>query len=860
MASRAAKHRGTPRKAGGRDEAEPGSAFSTTLRIVVLSALLLLAVNAVLAAARLRAAPFARDEETALRLDAAGLATRADALAQRLQIGVEAGAERLQVRPDASGEAAATAGRLAHTAGAAVLDRDLLLAATGGAGFAWRQVEPLPGSAASAAGLARPYSGAANGIPRLYAVAKAGAGSSAATVLVAGDLAPLLHTARGRRELLLAGDGLVLAGAAPGGPATARTLLGLPVAELRKAARAPGAMVDGLLGPGRPARLAVAQSADGALLAVSAAPEPALVGGARAQVAANVFSLFAPLVIGLILTLVLMGQTRRTDAAQAARRDSERKFRLAVEGARCGIWEWDLVADRVAMSDVTGAMFGWGGGGIARGEDVMARIAPEHRERVRQALQGGAAFGAVDVSFCVTRPGGGSWIDARGQAFGRKDGEVYTRLIGVALDVTDERAAEQRAQAAERRLHDAIDSTLEAFVLWDRRGRLLMCNHNFREFFCLEARVLKPGAARSEVLKLAELAVRGHSPTPATDPGRPGQRQVDQREVGQREVEMLDGRWLQISERRTADGGLVMTAADITSVKRQEEARRLNEEALQNVVDRLEESRRELSDLARKHQAEKLRAENANSAKSEFLANMSHELRTPLNAINGFSEMMVTEMFGPLGDRRYKGYVGDILASGQHLLALINDILDMSKIEAGKMTLSLETLDLEDVVDDAVRLMRNRVDAVGLKMVVDLPKDLPPVEADYRAVKQVLLNLMSNAVKFTPQGGRVVVAAAEVDGPAGRGVRMSVADSGIGIAPQDLARLARPFEQIETQHSKTQQGTGLGLALTKSLVELHGGVFVIESQPGLGTTVSFTLPLQRPRAGAEAPQPARTLA
>ena len=275
MASRAAKDRGTPRTAGGRDEAEPGSAFSTTLRIVVLSALLLLALNAVLAAARLRAAPFARDEETALGLDAAGLATRADTLAQRLQIGAEAGAERLQVRPDASGEAAATADRLAHTAGAAVLDRDLLLAATGGAGFAWRQVEPLPGSTASAARLARPYSGAANGIPRLYAVAKAGGGSSTATVLVAGDLAPLLHTAQGQRELLLAGDGLVLAGAAPGGPATARTLLGLPVAELRKAARAPGAMVDGLLGPGRPARLAVAQSADGALLAVSAAPEPA---------------------------------------------------------------------------------------------------------------------------------------------------------------------------------------------------------------------------------------------------------------------------------------------------------------------------------------------------------------------------------------------------------------------------------------------------------------------------------------------------------------------------------------------------------------------------------------------------------
>ncbi|MGC1303503.1 MAG: ATP-binding protein, partial [Caulobacteraceae bacterium] len=592
--------------------------------------------------------------------------------------------------------------------------------------------------------------------------------------------------------------------------------------------------VQAQLGPRRRARIAVAESADGALLVVTAIPEGVLARADHTRLAINVFTLFAPLIIGLTLTLVLMVQTRKAKAAQDARRDSERKFRLAIEGARCGIWEWDLEADQVAMSDITGVMFGWGGGGIARGEDVMARIAPEHHERVRQALLSGSTFGGVDVSFGVIRPAGGvSWIDARGQAFGRMEGQAYTKLIGVALDVTDERIAEQRAQAAERRLHDAIDSVSEAFVLWDRRGRLLMHNQNFREFFSLEARMLKPGATRSEVLKLAELAVRSHMP--AAHPAKPGLR----------EVEMSDGRWLQVSERRTAEGGLVMTAADITRIKRQEEARRLNEEALENAVERLEESRRELSELAQKYQAEKHRAENANSAKSEFLANMSHELRTPLNAINGFSEIMATEMFGVLGDRRYKEYANDILSSGQHLLALINDILDMSKIEAGKMNLSFEALELEDLVGEAVRLMRNRAEAAKLRMEIDIPADLPTVDADYRAVKQVLLNLLSNAVKFTPQGGRIVVAAREADGPTGRRVRITVTDSGIGIAPEDLARLAKPFEQVETQHSKTQQGTGLGLALTKSLVELHEGVFTMESAPGVGTTVIFTLPIRR---------------
>jgi len=197
-----------------------------------------------------------------------------------------------------------------------------------------------------------------------------------------------------------------------------------------------------------------------------------------------------------------------------------------------------------------------------------------------------------------------------------------------------------------------------------------------------------------------------------------------------------------------------MTAADITAIKNQDEARRLNEEQLQNAVAGLERSQEQLAELARKYETEKVKAEGANRAKSEFLANMSHELRTPLNAINGFSEIMMNEMFGPLGDERYKGYSQDIHSSGQHLLALINDILDMSKIEAGKMNLKFEPMHVEDVAEDAVRLVRNRAEAAGLNLSIDFPP-LPEIEADYRAIKQVLLNLLSNAIKFTPRAGSV---------------------------------------------------------------------------------------------------------
>jgi two-component system cell cycle sensor histidine kinase PleC len=203
-------------------------------------------------------------------------------------------------------------------------------------------------------------------------------------------------------------------------------------------------------------------------------------------------------------------------------------------------------------------------------------------------------------------------------------------------------------------------------------------------------------------------------------------------------------------------------------------------------------------------------------------------------------------MFGPLGDRRYREYAQDILSSGQHLLALINDILDMSKIEAGKMNLSFEPMHLGEVIEDAVRLVRGRAETSGLNLAVDLP-ELPEIEADYRAVKQVLLNLLSNALKFTPHGGRVTVTAALRHDPLGERVRVSVRDTGIGIAKDDLDRLAKPFEQIESQHSKTQQGTGLGLALTKSLVEMHDGALEIESEPGAGTTVSFSLPVRHGR-------------
>ena len=232
-------------------------------------------------------------------------------------------------------------------------------------------------------------------------------------------------------------------------------------------------------------------------------------------------------------------------------------------------------------------------------------------------------------------------------------------------------------------------------------------------------------------------------------------------------------------------------------------------------------------------------AEAANRSKTAFLANMSHELRTPLNAINGFSEMMSIEMFGPLGDQRYREYAEKINLSGNHLLAIISDILDVSKIEAGKGELQIEEVDPREILVSGVELMRVRAEEAELDLEVTMADDLPVIRADGRRVRQILLNLLSNAIKFTPSGGRVAVEARWTDRD---GLVVSISDTGIGIAAEHLHTALEPFGQIENAYSRKYEGTGLGLPLARALVEIHGGELSLESEFDVGTTVRFTLP------------------
>jgi signal transduction histidine kinase len=240
---------------------------------------------------------------------------------------------------------------------------------------------------------------------------------------------------------------------------------------------------------------------------------------------------------------------------------------------------------------------------------------------------------------------------------------------------------------------------------------------------------------------------------------------------------------------------------------------------------------REIEDKSRQIEA-------ANRHKSEFLANMSHELRTPLNAIIGFSEVLQERLFGELNEKQAE-YTDDILTSGRHLLSLINEILDLSKVEAGRMELELATFDLPLAIDNARTFVRERATKHGITLDVDVDERVGDYVGDERKIKQILLNLLSNAVKFTPEGGRIGITARQTNGS----VEISVSDTGIGIPPEDQATIFEEFRQVGGDYAHKKEGTGLGLTLAKKFVELHGGRIWVESDIGKGSTFTFTLPL-----------------
>ena len=374
---------------------------------------------------------------------------------------------------------------------------------------------------------------------------------------------------------------------------------------------------------------------------------------------------------------------------------------------------------------------------------------------------------------------------------------------------------------AEARLRDAIESSGEGFALFDAEDRLEAWNARFIEQFP-HFKALEPlhGRTFEEILRCN---------LPYLDVTRHGSEEFVARRLEQHRnptgepivVAHRDGRWFMVQERRTSYGGLVSVRADITALKQ-------NEERLEHLAENLSAAKRQ--------------AEEANQAKSKFLASMSHELRTPLNAIIGFAELIERQAEGRGSIERAVDYAHDIRRSGVHLLELINDILDMSKIEAGRQQFSDEPLDLQELGEMCARMLGSRATTGEVTLRSEIPAYLPLLRADHRSIKQVLLNLLSNAVKFTPPGGSVVLSVSlHTDG----GLVLSVRDDGIGIPADQIARVFEPFRQVDRKNYSKAEGTGLGLSICKGLLEPHGATIQLVSTVGKGTTATVHFPPER---------------
>ena len=533
------------------------------------------------------------------------------------------------------------------------------------------------------------------------------------------------------------------------------------------------------------------------------------------------------------LSTIARDITRRK-RIEAALRERDQRNRVVLESLSEGVLLYDaeglIVAANTAAQRILGPFFGSQGVIAEEASEVFDRVAigadgePVQREFQPAEIARTTGTPVPDVVIGLQRlpgvAGGAVWLLCNAQPIRAESGEVDGVVVSL-LDITTRKKAEEELRESERHFRRTFDESPIGAAVVSLDGRFLRVNAELCRTTGYPAEELLTRSIRD--IALPEDCDVDFGLAGQLIAGEINYYQVDKRCL-RKDGELI---WLHFSVRMIRDaaglpGTFLPMIEDIT-------ARKLAEERLA----------RSEADA----QAAKTSADLANRAKTEFLATMSHELRSPLNAILGFAEILSMELFGALGSQRYLGYAKDIHDSGRLLLSVIDDILDLSKVEAGKLELHEEAVDLEQAVGSALRLVQTRAQDHGLRLETKLSPELPSLWADGRLITQMAINLLSNAIKFTPRGGLIEVSA----GLAGEGLALTVSDTGIGIAAEDLPKVLAPFEQVDNHLTRTQSGTGLGLPLVKSLIELHGGHFTIVSEPGVGTTITLTFPAWRLR-------------
>ena len=549
------------------------------------------------------------------------------------------------------------------------------------------------------------------------------------------------------------------------------------------------------------------------------------------------FLLFSTAFVLIVIASAYFWQTKRAVEVEAIHARVHGRIDTALNRGRCGLWDWDLARGRIYWSASMYAMLDM----EVRSEflsfgEVNALVHPRDGDLSRLAEMVAASRSSTIDHVFRLRNGLGSyvWLRARAELV-REGTDSELHLVGIAVDISDEKRMAERSATADVRLRDAIEAISEAFVLWDADNRLVTCNSKF-----LALHELKPDNVR---VGMPYAALVAHATPPLI------QTQISLGESprgGARtyEAQLGDGRWLQINERRTKDGGYVSVGTDITALKRHEEQLMDSERRLMATIADLRRSRQaletqaqQLAELAERHAEKQAEAESANRAKSEFLANMSHELRTPLNAIIGFSELMGTETFGPLGNAKYVDYADDIASSGRYLLAVISDVLEMARLDSGRVRIDPKPVEIADALKAAFADLQDEAAAKAVTLVADVAPRTS-LHADARALDKILAALIGNAVKFNRDGGQVGVRVR----PAAGGTNLFIEDDGVGIAPSALALIGRPFTPAGALMRDGMKGSGLGLAIARSLVEMHGGSLRIRSLVGRGTIVMLHLP------------------